>query len=80
MTGDSKYESIESGRKEIKTMCDVAERLVKKGETKGKFDFCAQLVKDEVISPKEGAKRLGLSLSEFNKAYKEWLKNSQTTK
>jgi len=55
-------------------MDDVAERLVKKGETKGKFDFCAQLVKDKVLSLEEGAKRLEMNITEFDKAYSDWLK------
>lgn len=70
MTGDNRYENIlkDTGKEEIHTMCDVAERLEKKGYDSGLKDgaekeresIYQELVKDGVLTAEEAAKRSGI--------------------
>ncbi len=63
MTGDNRYEDIllADGKEDIKSMCDVAERLVAKGKAEGRKEgwneanktIFHDLVKDGVLTPEE---------------------------
>ena len=87
VTKDGRYEAIiedDSEHKEIKNMCDVAERLEQRGITKGIKQGIAQgitqgeqigviktlkeLVKDKILTISDAAKRAGMSVSDFKAA------------
>lgn len=70
MTGDARFEEtlIETesdGKKEIKNMCEVLDRIEARGEERGAFRVIYGLVCDGLISEKEAVKRLGISEEEF---------------
>ena len=77
MTGDNRYEDIllADGKEDIKSMCDVAERLVAEGRTEGWNEanktIFHDLVKDGVLTPEEAEARSGIPASEFKKANKK---------
>ena len=78
MTGDARFEEtlIETesdGKKEMKNMCEVLDRIEERGiaigeargRAEGAFQSLSELVKDNIISVKEAVKRLGISEEEF---------------
>ena len=74
MTGDRRYEEVAIEQKgEVKTMCDVAERLVQKGIAQGNAQGFAQgrdttlyeLVEAGDLSIKKAAKKAGVSEKKF---------------
>ncbi len=73
MTGDNRYEEILKvpGKEDIKSMCDVAERLVDTGRTEERRSIFMDLVRDGVLTPEEAEARSGIPASEFKRAYKK---------
>ena len=71
MTGDSRYEEILFSSVEVKTMCDVAERLEKRGETKGiaegRTEMLYELVESGKISVDDAAEKLDISVERLKK-------------
>ena len=80
MTGDVYYENIltEKGVKEVKSMCDVAQRLVNTGRAEGLAEGAEitlyELVQDGDLSAEKAAKRLNITTEQLktdmrNKGY-----------
>ena len=83
VTKDRRYEAIiedDSENKEVRTMCDVAERLEQRGIAKGITQGITQgerlgviktlkaLVSDKILTVSDAAKRAGMSVSDFKTA------------
>ncbi|MBR6325474.1 MAG: Rpn family recombination-promoting nuclease/putative transposase [Lachnospiraceae bacterium] len=68
-TGDERYTAIlmDDGAKEVHNMCDVAERLERKGRAEGTKPLYL-LVQDGSVSPDKAAAAMGISVSELEKA------------
>ncbi len=71
MTNDNRYEELLSTGKEVKSMCDVAERLENKGITKGKYLTLFELIKNGIITTEQAAETAKMSISDFERAMKE---------
>lgn len=83
MTDDRKYEELlaqPKDRKELRNMCDVAERLWAKGKVegraegmaKGRIGLCVELINDGESTLAKALKRLHMTEPEFRKAVKEY--------
>ena len=79
VTKDRRYEAIiedDSENKEVRTMCDVAERLeqrgiakgITQGERLGVIKTLKELVTDKILTVSDAAKRAGMSVSDFKTA------------
>jgi len=75
MTGDNRYEKILYTDKEVKTMCEVAERLEKigfsKGISEGERTTVFRLVAKGKITSEDGANELEMVISDFEKSMQE---------
>ncbi len=75
------YEEIakKGSGKKVKNMCEVADRLIKKGKMEGKIEgkieLLVDLVNDQIISFSEASKRANMSEEEFRKKIMEMEKN-----
>ena len=67
MTGDARYEEILINSKEVKTMCDVAERL----ENKGAAKMLYELVESGDLAPEKAAEKLGITVEQLKKEMAE---------
>ena len=79
MTGDDRYEKVlqEEGKEDIQTMCDVAERLEKRGYDNGydngyekgcqeeRIIIFKELVKKGVYTPEQAEKESGISANDL---------------
>lgn len=68
MTGDKKYESILyscRNNEEVKSMCEVAQHLIREGREEGAMEVLCDLVRDNLLSIEEAAKRAGMTIEEF---------------
>ncbi|MBR6359899.1 MAG: transposase, partial [Lachnospiraceae bacterium] len=72
MTGDRRYEGLLSAGEEIGNMCDVAERLERKGIEIGANNTIFKLVSKGRLTPEEGAEELNMEMTEFMNALEEW--------
>ena len=80
MTGDRRYEGLLSAGEEIGNMCDVAERLERKGVEIGKEmglmiganNTIFKLVSKGRLTPEEGAEELNMEMTEFMNSLEEW--------
>ena len=71
MTNDSRYEQILNDKKEkVKNMCDVADRLEKKGRTEERKLVLKELVEEGLISIEDAANKASMTVEEFCKANK----------
>ena len=77
MGHDKEYKEIakKGSKRKVKNMCEVAQRLIKKGKIEGKIDLLVDLVNDQVLSFSEAAKRADMSEEEFRKKIMEMEKN-----
>ena len=69
---DRRYEDIlkSDDKKEVGCMCDVAERLERKGIEKGRLSEIFDSVQSEDYSVERGAQKANMSIPEFEKAMK----------
>ncbi len=78
LTGDDRFtpdaKLINSKGKSV-TMCEVLDRIenrgIEKGIEKGKISAFAELVKDGILTLKQAAERMGMSVAKFKAAMKE---------
>ena len=70
MAKDRRYEEIleSDDKKEVGCMCDVAERLERRGIEKGRLDEIFDSVQAEDYSVERGAQKANMSIPEFEKA------------
>lgn len=79
MTGDSRYEQILAGKKGVKTMCDVAERLENRGRIEGRAEGIAKermsLISKMILrgDSKENILELGFTEDEYSEVQKALL-------
>lgn len=73
LAGDSRYESIltVNGEKEVKTMCDVAERLEQRGMERGELIGKVLAYKDCDFSDAEIARKVRIPVSEVKRIIEE---------
>ena len=86
---DKEYEEIakKGSGKKVKNMCEVAERLIKKGKMEGmiegkiegKIELLVDLVNDQILTFSEAAKRANMSEEEFRNKIED-IKNGNTSK
>ncbi len=79
LTGDDRFEKIvtehRKGERKVKNMCEVLDRVEKKGEKRGekkgrkegKFELLVDLLKEKTISFAKAVEKSGLSEKEFIK-------------
>ncbi len=78
LTGDERFtpdaKLIEKKGKPV-TMCEVLDRIenrgIEKGIEKGKISAFAELVKDGILTLKQAAERMGMTVAKFKAAMKE---------
>ena len=74
LTGDDRFtpdsKLIEKKGKPV-TMCEVLDRIENRGIEKGKISAFAELVKDGVLTLKQAAERMGMTVAKFKAAMKE---------
>ena len=74
LTGDERFtpdsKLIEKKGKPV-TMCEVLDRIENRGIEKGKISAFAELVKDGVLTLKQAAERMGMTVAKFKAAMKE---------
>lgn len=70
MAGDRRYEEIlkSDDKEEVGCMCDVAERLERKGIEKGRLDEIFDSVQAKDYGIERGAQKANMSIKEFKKA------------
>ena len=56
-------------------MCEVLDRIENRGIEKGKVLTLAELVKDGILTLKQAAERMGLTVAKFKIAMKELATN-----
>ncbi len=61
----SQYTFKQVEKKKIKNMCDVTERLIDMGKSKGKIELLFDLINNHVLSFSEAAKRANISEEEL---------------
>lgn len=71
MAKDRRYEEIleSDDKKEVGCMCDVAERLERRGIEKGRLDEIFDSVQAEDYSVERGAQKANMSIPEFEKQW-----------
>ena len=85
MGHDKEYKEIakKGSKRKVKNMCEVAQRLIKKGriegKIEGKIELLVDLVNDQVLSFSEAAKRADMSEEEFRNKIED-MKNGNTSK
>ncbi len=52
-------------------MCDFYDKLEAQGKVKGQLKLLAELVKDENLTLKQAAERMGMTVTKFKAAMKE---------
>ena len=52
-------------------MCDFYDKLEARGEVKGQLKLLTSLIKDGVLTLKQAAERMGMSVAKFKAAMKE---------
>lgn len=52
-------------------MCDFYDKLEAQGKVKGQLKLLAELVKDEILTLKQAAERMGMTVAKFKAAMKE---------
>ena len=56
-------------------MCDFYDKLEAQGKVKGQLKLLAELVKDGILTLKQAAERMGMSVAKFKAATKELATN-----
>lgn len=70
MSGDNRYEKIltfSNEKGQVRTMCDVAQRLEDKGRIEGRIEVLVTLVKSDSITVDMAAGILKITTTEFKK-------------
>ena len=57
-------------------MCDFYDKLEAQGEVKGQLKLLTSLIKDGVLTLKQAAERMGMSVAKFKAATKELATNN----
>ena len=75
MSGDERVFAIHNSSNEEDggtiTMCEFIDKLEARGFEKGKVTTLAELVKDGILTIKQAAERMGMSVAKFKAAMKE---------